>query len=662
MSELRTTTPSVSDNGFQEKNSRPTSERIPLGGIHTNPSTFDQAIKTILNMLDEPRSHLVVTPNIAHVLQSRSEPVLKRAYELADFAPPDGWPVVSAIRFLVPEPVEVDRVAGSDLMIELCKYPISVAIVGGAGTSSVDAATQLRAANEQLDVVRTEPVPRTEFDDDHARAQLVERIAEANPDITFVGLGVPRQEQLALELVERLDRGVVMCVGASIEFAAGSLRRAPRFFRENRLEWAFRVAVEPRKLARRYLLSAPFFAGTVAREKFRSIFKSSGGQDQHNRMSRMQIDRLIVHQFDPARPSPGGIDTCIRGLLRYAPDGKNIAVVGVDTSSDKDVSRCGQWETHVFEGKKFWFLPVAKLDPADQKRRIPHSVRLVAGLVRHRSRLPHAKIVQAHRMDTALSLLTILRRPLAYFIHTQESGLTGETSDSIWRFAGKLHAKLEQHVVNQSRRIFVFNEEYAAVVRRWNQAAQFSPTWFDPALIERTELDRDQYRVLWVGRVEEPKDPLLAVRTFEKLVEKSPGEPWTMDVVGSGTQLEEVRQFIERAGLSSRVTAHGRVGPKDVATLMSRAGVFLMTSHPGYEGYPRVLVEALASGAIAVVTTGSDTGSLVKDGINGFTAKDREPRRLAELVGRAGECSRSAARASVEHLEAPRVVEKIFAE
>ncbi|WMM71985.1 WecB/TagA/CpsF family glycosyltransferase [Rhodococcus pyridinivorans] len=613
-------------------------------------------------MLDDSRAHLVVTPNIAHVFQSKSEPVLKRAYDRADFAPPDGWPVVSAIRFLLPEPVEVDRVAGSDLMIELCKYPVSVAIVGGAGTAAVDAARQLKAANDQLGVVCTEPVPRAEFDDDQARAQLIERIAESNPDITFIGLGVPRQEQLALELVERLDRGIVMCVGASIEFAAGSLRRAPEFLRRSRMEWAFRLAVEPRKLAQRYLLSAPFFIGTVAREKLRSMAKGSSEENEHTSMNQMQIDRLIVHQFDPARPSPGGIDTCIRGLLRYAPHGQRIAVVGVDTSSDKDATRCGQWETHVFEGNKFWFLPVAKLDPADQKRRIPHSVRLVAGLIRHRSRLPRAEVVQAHRMDTALSLLTLLRRPLAYFIHTQESGLTGETSDSIWRFAGKLHAKLEQYVVNQSRRIFVFNEDYAAVVRRWNRAAQFSPTWFDPALIERKELDRDQYRVLWVGRVEEPKDPLLAVRTFETLVAKRPDEPWTMDVVGSGTQLEEVREYIERAGLSARVIAHGRVEPKDVATLMSRTGVFLMTSHPGYEGYPRVLVEALASGAIAIVTTGADTGSLVKDGINGFTATDREPGSLAELVGRFGECNRSAARASVEHLEAPRVVEKIFAE
>jgi glycosyltransferase involved in cell wall biosynthesis len=84
-----------------------------------------------------------------------------------------------------------------------------------------------------------------------------------------------------------------------------------------------------------------------------------------------------------------------------------------------------------------------------------------------------------------------------------------------------------------------------------------------------------------------------------------------------------------------------------------------MTSRPGYEGHPRVLIEALASGLPSVVTQGSDTGSLVVDGTNGFVCS-RDPGELADAVRRARTLSREAARASVDELSAPTVVGRIL--
>lgn len=635
--------------------------RIKLGNVHTNPATFDGAVDTILQMTDGHRPYLVVTPNIAHVLQSRSEPNLRRAYRRADFAPPDGWPVVSAIRFLSSRASEVERVPGSDLMMELCRRPVSVALVGGVGESARQAATNLRSDNPELNIACAEPAPRAELEDPERRAGLISRIKEADPDIIFLGLGVPRQEGLALELTDALDRGVIMCVGASIEFAAGSLRRAPEFLKRNRLEWLFRLAVEPQKLFRRYLSSAPYFAAVVAREKIRLarwsgfVDEGDGGEED------MRFDRMIVHQFDPARPSPGGIDTCIRGLCRYAPAGNKLAIIGVDTSVDPKSDRCGKWERHNLGGDDFWFMPVVRLDPADQKRRIPHSLRLIAGLFRYRSRLKSSSVLQAHRMDTGLALRLAFRRPLVYFVHTQESGLTGTTSDSMWRFAGKLHSALERFVSRGAKDVLVFNEDYARTVSNWNSKARFSPTWFDPGVIEPEAGDRDLRRILWVGRVEEPKDPMLALRAFEELVQSESNEDWKLDVVGSGTLVDRVRNYASQSAVGDQISVHGRVSPEDVATMMARSGVFLMTSHEGYEGYPRVLVEALASGDVAVVTPGADTGGLVRDGQNGFTANGREPSELAKLIRAASEtCSSTAARRSVQHLEAPTVVGRIF--
>ncbi len=375
-----------------------------------------------------------------------------------------------------------------------------------------------------------------------------------------------------------------------------------------------------------------------------------------------RVDRLIVHQFDPAQPSPGGIDTCLRGICRYLPAGLDVAVVGVDTGGGGPDRVLGRWEEYRDgSGRRFWFLPVVRLNPADQARRLPHSLRLMAAFARYRHRLPRADVVQVHRMDSAVALRLLLDRPQAYFIHTQENGLTGKTSDSFWRFAGTIHQRLERSVVRRAETVVVFNEDYADLVQQWNPRAVFSPTWFDPALVT-TDSVHDPFRILWVGRLEVPKDPGLAVRAFAELVNIDPHSPWRLDLLGSGTLLETVRDLVAALPVDTarRISVRGRVEPGAVAAEMAGAGMFLMTSHPGYEGYARVLVESMANGLPAVVTQGSDTGGLVVDGRTGFVCS-RSPRELAERLRVAGGLDRGVVRSAVSALNAPTLVERILA-
>jgi len=372
------------------------------------------------------------------------------------------------------------------------------------------------------------------------------------------------------------------------------------------------------------------------------------------------VQRLVVHQTDAARPSPGGIDSCLRGLLRYSPPGMTLAVVGVDVGGVPG-RRLGQWELHRWGSRSAWFLPVVSLDPGNQRRRVPHSVRLVTGLVRFRSRLPRSEVVQAHRADVAAAVRVLLRRPLAYFVHNQAAGLTGQTSDSFWRRLGGAHEALESRLVRDAREVVVFNEDYAHALRGLNSATRFSPTWYDPELVQFRPTSTDPHRIVWVGRLEAPKDPTLAVRAFARLVEVAPHEPWSLDVVGDGTHRGQLER--EVAGLPAdvrrRVRLLGRLEPHEVAEAMAGSGVFLMTSHPGYEGFPRVLVEAMATGLPAVVTDGSDTGSLVVDGHNGFVC-GRQVDELAGAVRRAVDLDRGAAHAGVVGYSAPHLVAGIL--
>lgn len=376
-----------------------------------------------------------------------------------------------------------------------------------------------------------------------------------------------------------------------------------------------------------------------------------------------EVDRVIIHQFDPCRPAPGGIDTCLRGIIRNIPSGTRFAIVGVDAGGDVPGRRLGEWEEYEIGSGRFWFIPVAKMDRGHQNRIVPHSMRLISGVLRYYRKLPKSTWFQAHRLEAAWALRHVIGERNSYFIHTQETGLTGKTSDSFWRFAGGIQRRLERSVVRRADHVVVFNDQYAQTVREWNPRVQSSPTWFDPQLIVADDLPtRDPFGVIWVGRLEVPKDPILAIKAFKVLAEEAPSEPWHLHVVGSGTRLSELEDVIGAlpTELRGRVTLHGRTAPARVAELMALASVFLMTSHPGYEGFPRALVEALASGLPAVVTSGSDTGGLISESENGFVTS-RDPDEIAQKLKRASKLDRATARATVARLSAPTVIDAIYA-
>jgi len=373
-----------------------------------------------------------------------------------------------------------------------------------------------------------------------------------------------------------------------------------------------------------------------------------------------RIDRLIVQQYDAQRTlTIGGIDTCLRGVLEYSPPDVTIGVVGVlDDASGGGV--LGRWQKVRKGERDIWFLPVARIDTTRPKGVVPFSVRLIAGLLRYRARIPRAESLQAHRVDVGLATRLLFRGPLVYCIHTQERGLLGPTSDSFWRKFGDLHERLDRWIVRRAERVIVFNPAYAEKVRRWNPRTAAAPTWFDPAITVPAP-DPHPPALVWVGRLETPKNPELAIRTFAALAESDPDEPWTFEVIGSGTLRPELEALIATLppDVASRITLRGRLAAADVAEARSRSGVFLMTSHAGYEGFPRVLVEAMAAGLPAVVTEGADTGGLIQQGVSGFTC-GRDPQELADAVRAARGLDRAKVTEAVSALSAPRVVRENF--
>ncbi|MCD2100067.1 glycosyltransferase [Rhodococcus rhodochrous] len=374
-----------------------------------------------------------------------------------------------------------------------------------------------------------------------------------------------------------------------------------------------------------------------------------------------EVDRMIVHQFDAAAASPGGIDTCIRGLASYANE-RTIAIAGVDTGRGPAGRKIGQWEKYTNGSNEVFFIPVTALDPAIlAPRRVPHSIKLSAGLIRFRRHMPQAKVCQTHRADIANVVHLLFRGTKVYFIHTQRNGIASDQSDSFWTAAAAAHRRLETIAIKRAAQVIVFNEEYAHEVRAKNANTTFYPTWFDPKIIRPRAEDADEHGIVWVGRLENPKDPILAIRAFDELARKDSGKPWRLVVVGGGSLAASVQEEVGRLALDvrDRITVAGRLAPSDVGVVLANASVFLMTSHPGYEGYPRVLVEAMAAGLVPVVTEGSDTGGLISHGKTGFVT-NRVPRVIAESLASAGSVNIEHVKDAVREHSAPAIVSAIF--
>jgi N-acetylglucosaminyldiphosphoundecaprenol N-acetyl-beta-D-mannosaminyltransferase len=141
-----------------------------------------------------------------------------------------------------------------------------VYLLGGASGVAQMAASRLRAAHPGLVVVGAAS-PRVDVEEPAARRMaLVEGIRAAEPDLILVALGAPKQELWIHDTAAALRPAVLVGVGASLDFIAGTARRAPKWMSAAGLEWAYRLAHEPRRLWRRYLVRDPEFVGIFVQQ------------------------------------------------------------------------------------------------------------------------------------------------------------------------------------------------------------------------------------------------------------------------------------------------------------------------------------------------------------------------------------------------------------
>jgi N-acetylglucosaminyldiphosphoundecaprenol N-acetyl-beta-D-mannosaminyltransferase len=233
-----------------------------VAGLDFDALSERQVVARIIGDSDDGQGGWVVTPNIDICRRLRRDPAARALVSGASLVVADGMPLVWASR-LRGDPLP-ERVAGASLIFTLSEAAAasgkSVYLLGGAPGVPARAAGALIVRYRDL-LVAGFDAPPAGFDREPGEfAAVRKKLAEARPDIVFVGLGFPKQERVIAAFAADLPGAWFIGCGAAIPFAAGTLPRAPHWMQRLGLEWTYRLASEPRRLFRRYLVDDLPFA------------------------------------------------------------------------------------------------------------------------------------------------------------------------------------------------------------------------------------------------------------------------------------------------------------------------------------------------------------------------------------------------------------------
>ena len=241
--------------------------RIRVGQLPVDVVDFQGAIDAIDRLISAKNGGTVFTPNVDHVVMAEHDQRFRTAYAAAALSLVDGTPVLWAARLLrTPLPA---KISGSDLVMPLLRRAAErghrVYFLGGAPGVAELAKSKLEAALPGIRIVGTD-ASRIDVNATEEADEVAERIRRAAPDLVLVALGAPKQEIWSYTRAELLKPAVLIGVGASLDFVAGIQKRAPSWMSKVGLEWLYRLAQEPRRLAARYLLRDPEFGLILLRQ------------------------------------------------------------------------------------------------------------------------------------------------------------------------------------------------------------------------------------------------------------------------------------------------------------------------------------------------------------------------------------------------------------
>lgn len=231
--------------------------RIKFMNTEIDNLTMQETLKVIEELIQKNKNAYVVTPNIDHIVQLETNKELQAVYENASLILTDGKPLMWIAKWYG-IPIK-EKISGSDLFPLLCKMSAEkgykMFFLGAAEGVAAKAAENLSERYKGLQVVGTYSPPYGFEKNQIEMDKIKEMVKKSAPDILIVGLGCPKQEKFMYYNCQNLGVPISFGLGASLDFEAGNVKRAPKWMANHGLEWLFRITQDPKRMAKRYLLN-----------------------------------------------------------------------------------------------------------------------------------------------------------------------------------------------------------------------------------------------------------------------------------------------------------------------------------------------------------------------------------------------------------------------
>ncbi len=233
---------------------------ISILGVNIDKITMSGALEAVKGFLTGDRPRVIYTPNTEIVMEARKNTKFKELLNNADLVIPDGIGLIYASR--IKKKALPERVTGVDLSFKMLEIAnengYSLFILGGKEGVAKEATENISKQYPNIKIAGYHHGFFKGTHIDHKGHQeeksVIEMINQSKPDILFVGLGAPKQEIWINENKSFLNCKVIIGNGGTVDILSGRVKNAPDFYRNNGLEWLYRLAKDPKRIKRQMVL------------------------------------------------------------------------------------------------------------------------------------------------------------------------------------------------------------------------------------------------------------------------------------------------------------------------------------------------------------------------------------------------------------------------
>jgi glycosyltransferase involved in cell wall biosynthesis len=360
-------------------------------------------------------------------------------------------------------------------------------------------------------------------------------------------------------------------------------------------------------------------------------------------VNRMSKTVTFIYPFDPVGEKVGGVETFIRGFIKFAPPDFNIELIGITTSlSERSVN---VWKWINIGTTKFRFYPILHEIDENKKAYIPLSLRFTLALARVDLDVSR-RVLIFNRLEPCLAFIRSNHRKIG-FVHNDIQKQMMQGSDSLWKYMPRFYFFLERKILGSLDRVYTVNtatlDFYNQTYPEISHKVRFIPTWVDEEVFSVTEENKMSIRrelapicktppentwLLFVGRLQEQKAPLKLVESFyeyTKVDNKS-----CLLVVGEGNLKKAMSRKAKELGILSCIRFLGYRTQKQLARFYHAADVLVLTSN--YEGMPRCCLEALGSGLPVVSTAVGEVHRVIRNNFSGEIVENSSATTIARAI------------------------------